>query len=204
MNVEQLKNRDYTLIVDKSGSMATTDTTAGTRWQAAFEAAQGLARKMSEFDPDGITLYAFANNFKRHENVTPVAIENVWKEHEPNGGTNLSAVLKDAFQSYFYRKERGQTKPNGETIVVLTDGVPDNASEVANEIIRTTQKMERDEELAVSFIQIGRDATATAYLKSLDDGLQGKGAKFDIVDTLTVEEMGDKTLTDVLLSAITD
>ena len=38
----------------------------------------------------------------------------------------------------------------------------------------------------------------------LDDELQGVGAKFDIVDTITMEDMEDFTLTEVLLNAITD
>jgi hypothetical protein len=71
-------------------------------------------------------------------------------------------------------------------------------------IINASRKIERDEELAISFIQVGTDATATQFLKALDDQLQGAGAKFDIVDTVTFEDMEDMTLTEVLLKAIVD
>jgi hypothetical protein len=64
--------------------------------------------------------------------------------------------------------------------------------------------MDRDEELAISFIQVGADPDATKFLKVLDDELQSAGAKFDIVDTLTIDDMEDMTLTEVLLNAITD
>ena len=71
-------------------------------------------------------------------------------------------------------------------------------------IINATRKMERDEELAISMVQVGSDAQATKFLKALDDQMQGVGAKFDICDTLTMDEMGDMSLAEVLTSAISD
>jgi hypothetical protein len=58
--------------------------------------------------------------------------------------------------------------------------------------------------LAISFVQVGSDPQATKFLKILDDELQSVGAKFDIVDTITIDDMEDMTLTEVLLNAITD
>jgi hypothetical protein len=71
-------------------------------------------------------------------------------------------------------------------------------------ILDATQKLDRDEELAISFIQVGIDETATKFLKILDDDLGRAGAKFDIVDTITMDDMEDLTLKEVLLSAIND
>jgi hypothetical protein len=56
----------------------------------------------------------------------------------------------------------------------------------------------------VYFVQIGSDREATRFLKALDDELQSAGAKFDIVDTVTVEDLEEMTLTEVLLNAIND
>jgi hypothetical protein len=64
--------------------------------------------------------------------------------------------------------------------------------------------MERDEELAVSFIQIGKDAGATRFLKALDDELTRAGAKFDIVDTITLDDMEDLSIAEILMNAIED
>ena len=64
--------------------------------------------------------------------------------------------------------------------------------------------MERDEELAISVIQVGTDAQATKFLKALDDQLQGVGAKFDICDTVTLDDLEDMSLADVLMNAIND
>jgi hypothetical protein len=51
---------------------------------------------------------------------------------------------------------------------------------------------------------VGNDPKAREFFQALDDQLQAIGAKFDIVDTITVEQMGAMSLTDVLLKAITD
>ena len=58
--------------------------------------------------------------------------------------------------------------------------------------------------MAISLIQVGHDKKATVFLRALDDQLQQAGAKFDIVDTITIEDMEGMSLSDVLLKAITD
>ena len=45
---------------------------------------------------------------------------------------------------------------------------------------------------------------ASRFLKALDDELQCAGAKFDICDTITIDDMADMTLAEVLLNAIND
>lgn len=200
-----MQDRDYTLIIDKSGSMSTPDQPGGrSRWDAAQESTLALARKCEQFDPDGITVYVFSSRFKRYDNVTSAKVEQIFQENEPAGTTNLAGVLKDATAQYFQRKASGQTKPAGETIVVITDGEPDDRKAVMVSIVEASQQMERDEELAISMIQVGNDATASQFLKALDDQLQGVGAKFDICDTVTIDDMADMTLSEVLLSAISD
>ncbi|MFN6567775.1 hypothetical protein A6770_10045 [Nostoc minutum NIES-26] len=200
-----LENRDYTLIIDKSGSMATPDQKGGrNRWTAAQESTLALASKCEQFDPDGITVYVFSGRFKRYENVTSAKVAQVFRENDPSGTTDLASVLKHATDDYFQRKGSGQTKPNGETILVVTDGEPDDRKAVMKVIIEASRRMDRDEELAISFIQVGTDQQATRFLKVLDDELQSAGAKFDICDTITMDDMEDLSLSEVLLNAITD
>lgn len=200
-----LEQRDYTLIIDKSGSMSIRDQPANkSRWEAMQESALALASKCEELDPDGITVYLFSGRFKRYDNVTSSKVVQIFKENEPSGRTDLAGVLQDATNNYLQRKAVGQTKLNGETILVVTDGEPDDRKAVMKVIIEASRRMERDEELAISFVQIGTDAQATKFLKILDDELQGAGAKFDIVDTVTIDDMEDMTLTEVLLNAIVD
>lgn len=200
-----MKDRDYTLILDKSGSMSTPDQQGGrSRWEIAQESTLALARKCEQFDPDGITVYVFSGKFKRYDDVTSAKVAQIFQENDPAGTTNLAAVLQDAVNNYFQRKAAGQTKLNGETILVITDGEPDDRRAVFEVIITATRQMERDEELAISMIQVGSDSQATKFLKALDDQLQGVGAKFDICDTVTLDDLEDMSLADVLMNAIND
>ena len=200
-----VQDRDYTLIIDKSGSMSTPDQKGGkSRWDAAQESTLALARKCEQFDPDGITVYLFSGRFKRYDDVTSSRVAQIFQENEPSGTTDLAGVLQDATNSYFRRKAAGQSKPNGETILVITDGEPDDRKAVMRVIIEASRHMDRDEELAISLVQVGNDATATRFLKALDDELTSAGAKFDLVDTVTLEDMENFTLTEVLLNAIAD
>jgi len=200
-----IEKRDYTLIIDKSGSMSIRDQVAGkSRWEVMQESTLALASKCQELDPDGITIYVFSGRFKRYDNVTGDKVLQIFRENEPSGRTDLANVLLDATDNYFQRKTNGQTQENGETILVVTDGEPDDRKAVMKVIIEASRQIEKDEELAISFIQIGKDALATKFLKVLDDELQSAGAKFDIVDTVTIDDMEDMTLTEVLINAIVD
>lgn len=201
-----IENRDYTIIIDKSGSMSVADCANGqTRWQAAQESAEAVARKCETVDPDGITVYVFSSKFKRYDDVTAAKVSEVFAEHEPMGGTGTAEVLHDAFADWEKRKKSGAMK-SGDTIVVITDGEPNDREAVAREIVSVSKKMDADEELAVLFLQVGKDGGAAKFLTFLDDDLQGKGAKFDIVDAKSFEEIEEKglTLSEVLLAAIED
>ncbi|MCU0534508.1 MAG: VWA domain-containing protein [Hydrococcus sp. Prado102] len=200
-----LDQRDFTLIIDKSGSMSIKDRASGkSRWSIMQESTLALASKCEDIDPDGITVYTFSGRFRRYENVTSAKVQQIFIENEPIGSTDLAGVLQDATNSYFQRKAAGQTKANGEIIIVVTDGEPDDRKAVMRVIIEASRRLEKDEELAITFVQIGEDAGATQFLKALDDEMQSVGAKFDIVDTVTIEDMENYTLTEILLNAIAD
>lgn len=125
-------------------------------------------------------------------------MQQIFKENEPNGGTNTAGVLKQVFDDYFASKK----KPI--IVLIVTDGVPNDENELMNVIVAATKKMDKDEEIGVSFIQIGKDTAASTYLKKLDDGLVALGAKFDIVDTKTADEMENMLIQDVIVAALTD
>jgi uncharacterized protein with von Willebrand factor type A (vWA) domain len=192
-----LKDRDYTIIIDKSGSMATKDQPgARTRWAAAREGTEAFARKCEELDADGLTLYVFASKFRRYDNVTADRVGTVFTENEPMGGTDLAGVLDHAFDQHFSTG----TGARPETIVVVTDGAPDDEKAVMRSILRAARRVARQDQLAVSFVQVGNDAGARRFLKILDDELVRAGAPHDIVSTVTMEEAEGMGLTEVLMS----
>lgn len=205
-NLDALKDRDFVLVVDKSGSMTASDTPTGqSRWDYAKESTFAIAQKIQQFDPDGIKLIPFAGSFKTYDGVTAEKVDNVWREHEPMGGTILAPVLKSVFQDYLSRKKAGNVKTNGEMLVVMTDGEPQDKDAVAKEIVNFTKSLDNgDGEYGIAFIQVGKDVQASRFLKKLDDDLTSQGAKFDIVDTKTMEELETVGLTDALIAALND
>lgn len=200
-----MKNRDYTIIIDRSGSMSKADQPGGmTRWEAVQESVLALARKCEQFDPDGLTVYLFSSRFKRFDQVTSDKVEDIFLENEPMGRTNLAIVLQDAARNFLDRKRSGALATEGETWLVIMDGEPDDKRAVVEIIVDTSKQLDQDKELAISFIQIGNDSGARQFFKALDDQLQDIGAKFDICDTLTLDEMEDMSLVEVLTNAIED
>ena len=196
-----LNNRDYTIIIDKSGSMATKDQPGQrSRWVAARESTEAFARKCEELDPDGLTLYVFASKFRRYERVTADRVGAVFVENEPCGGTDLAAVLDHSFDAYFQRKGSGAARE--EVVLVVTDGAPDDEKAVMKSVLRAAKRVQRQDELNVSFIQIGCDSGARRFLKILDDEMTRAGAPFDIVTTVTLDEAEGMGLTEVLTSAL--
>ncbi|MBP0021641.1 MAG: hypothetical protein J7647_29310 [Cyanobacteria bacterium SBLK] len=200
-----LEARDYTLIIDKSSSMSQCDRADGkTRWEIVRESTLALAQKCEEFDPDGITVYVFSGRFRRYDNVTADLVDRIFLENHPSGRTGLSGVLEDALHNYFERKSQGIAQPNGEIFLVVTDGTFRDREAVMRVIINASQQIEKDEELGISFIQVGSDREVSCFLQWLDDGLPQVGAKFDIVDTVTLDRMETMALTEVLVNAILD
>lgn len=200
---DRTANRDYTLIIDKSGSMSTHDVDGKSRWEAVQESTLAVAEHVSKLDPDGLTIYLFASTFTRYDNVKPDKVRDIFAEHNPMGRTDLTSVLNHALADWKQRKSLKQLK-SGDTILVITDGIPDDEESVASAIKGITKTMDGEEELAISFLQIGQDSHAAAYLRRLDDGLQSEGAKFDIVDTKTFSDLEKMSMTEVLLAALDD
>jgi Mg-chelatase subunit ChlD len=195
---ERMKNRDYTLVIDKSGSMEEGDVpNFATRWAAIEETTKSIAAKLHRFDPDGITVCPFGSNFKRYDNVTPDTVGKIFKENEPGGSTAMHLVLKDCVDKFKQRKKDGKLK-DGETIVVVTDGAPDSPQAVAQVIVEATKLVDDKNQLKFVFFQIGKDHGARAFLKKLDDELGPMGAKFDIVSAKTFEELENTTVTEAI------
>jgi Mg-chelatase subunit ChlD len=201
-----LENRDYVLVLDKSGSMSEKDCPGGkSRWASSQESTHAIASKVAEWDNDGLTVIPFASTHKVYENTTPAKVTDIFKENEPMGGTTLAPVLKAVFESYKARKKAGTTKPNGELLIVVTDGQPSDEAQVAKEIVAFGNSLENaDAEYGIQFLQVGKDQAASQFLKKLDDDLTKQGAKHDIVDTKTMDELENIGLTEALLAALND
>jgi len=198
-----LENLDIEFLLDKSGSMSTTDCPGGkSRWEYSQETGLALAQLASKFDADGITVVPFASSFKVYEGVTPDKVSQVFKENSPMGSTDTALVLKNRLDAYFTRKASGNTK--SVLLFVLTDGEPNDYGAVATAIIDATKKMDKDEEIAIQFVQVGQDQSATKFLQYLDDNLVAKGAKFDIVDTVKIADVENFSIEELIAKSFAD
>ena len=201
MQEVDLTKRNFVLAIDRSGSMSEMEK-GRTRWETAMESVMAIVKKCCDLDSDGIDLFFFNTQFKEYNNVGVEKAQQLIKDVEPNGGTDFVPFLTKAIDNHF----KNADKPT--TILVVTDGEPSNGATgqkaVAKLIVETANKIEADNDLSLSFFQIGSDPAATKFLKALDDDLQGAGAKFDIVDTKTFAELENMSITEALLASVQD
>jgi uncharacterized protein YegL len=200
---EELAKYDFVVMIDKSGSMSEKDCPGGkSRWAYAQEQAEAIARQCEEFDSDGIDVVVFAGTPKLYSGVTAAKVKQVFTENSPSGSTDTAAALKLVLDGYNSRKAAGTAKPV--IVVCITDGAPTDQNAVDKVITAHANSMSEDGETGITFVQIGKDPAARAFLKHLDDDLQSLGAKFDIVDCKNEEEMENISITELLVQAITD
>ncbi len=98
-------------------------------------------------------------------------------------------------------RESGAIEQDADVVIFLT---PVDENEVAKAIVNFTKKIDGREEFGISLLQVGKDTHAAAYLKRLDNQLQDEGAKFDIVNTKTMDELETVGLTEALIAALTE
>lgn len=207
MSVEDLKKRDYILMVDKSGSMnepdCGTDGNPKTRWEAMQEITLALARQCEKYDDNGITIVTFNKHSKKFENITSGGdkIKQIFEEEQPGGETYTAEAMDEILQEYLDSKGTPNCKPI--TVICVTDGEPQDEKKLAKVITDASNKLDDENEIGISFIQVGKDKKARTFLKNLDDHLTDHGAKFDIVSTCTDEDLNDKTMDEVLIEAVT-
>ena len=193
-NLALLSEYDFIVAIDASGSMGETDMPGGrSRWAYMQETATAFARDLQSIDADGIDVVLFGGaNIDTFTGVAADKVKDVFATRSPRGSTPLAEALTASL------KLAGKSDKK-DFVIVFTDGVPDDKAAAAARIIKQANSQANDDDCTVLFIQVGDDAAATAYLKSLDDDL--KGAKFDIVDVKTVAEADAFATTAELVAA---
>jgi Mg-chelatase subunit ChlD len=197
----QASEYDHIVLVDKSGSMATESKRfpGKSRWQEVQEYVKGFVNFINSADEDGITLITFNGSYNVTDNVKDMAaVDALFAKEQPSGSTALHLALQAAFA-------KGQQSGKPLFVHVFTDGEPTNKDAAANEIANAVRAMKKDADLAVSFLQVGDDPEATAYLTYLDDQLQAdKNLPFDAVNAMTVADSEGLTYGQILHLALND
>ncbi|WP_339384122.1 hypothetical protein [Microcoleus sp. LEGE 07076] len=168
-----------------------------------------LAKKCQEFDSDGITVYEASTPMWKYKNSNVARLAEILQRQNTELDSvnqteiNLGEPLKKAFSDYFNLKTKGKGK-KGAVIVVVLDKKPQNTAAIAEIIVSAANKIDKDEEIGVSFIQIGEDLQTRNFLTDLDTNLQAQGAKFDIVNTKFWHEIKRSSVVQFLIGAIND
>lgn len=190
---------DIHFLIDASGSMGAPHKTGGsqTRWDAAREIVTQFAVEALKIDTDGLNVITFGNKTKTYS-VTDIGVIGTIFDAGPNGSTPLHDGLTAAFAV-------AGSSPKKDVVVVFTDGTPDDPAAARKVIINQVNSQTNDDDCTVLFVQLGNDASATSYLKSLDDDLVKAGAKFDAVDAKTADEVyAASSIAELIQAALND
>ena len=198
-----LGDRDYTMIVDNSELMAKNNEDQNL-WLMIENATLAIANKCEAYDLNGISIYLYADTFSIFKHVNAHQIAHIFQTNLPKGKSQLAPVLKAAIEDYFQRRTLGFSKSNGETFIVILASRPDSPEAVEDIIINAANQISHDEELAILFIQVGLDEKLRELLIKWDSNLQANGAKFDICDSIQIEQIKPNVLEELLLEAITE
>lgn len=175
---------DFYLVLDKSGSMGSSSSRfpGSTLWQEAKEFTQGLASFAAQADDDGLTVIVFGSDVKVYDGVLADKVDEIFTTEHPGGRTNLYGALQAVMEKY-------KTAGKKALVTVVTDGAPDPGTEnnIAALIVNAANGLSQEKDLSFGFVQMGRDAAAAKFLDFLDDDLEARGAKFDIVDSVKAE-----------------
>ncbi len=204
-----LRDRDYTVILARTYPPYPAPPPKD-YWQTAYQSVLTLVRHCEALDPDGITLYVSRRgdegdcSFQRYDHVHSDRLYALIEENYPPSEMRLAMVIPEVLEHYFQRKALGQTKANGEIVLVILDGEPSDRLAISRAIIQATHRLDRDEELGLGFLQIGQDPIAQGFLQALDDHLKENGAKFDIVHTQVLDTLAPECLLQFLVEILSD
>jgi hypothetical protein len=190
--IAAISARELFLLVDRSGSMNKNDNNPITgaperdwnRWKSAEVAAESLSELMISLDKDNKidimfwegeptgTLKYFEQTITRCDEI-----QRMFAAHQPSHG---STPLHLALERVYEQKLRALlTKNEPFTVVILTDGGPDNRPAVKaffKKIIREhhLEKEGRETLAAFTLVRMGDDPDAVAFSKEIDDNLVAK------------------------------
>ena len=186
---------DFYLVLDKSGSMGggSKRFPGSTLWQEAKEFTQGLASFAAQADDDGITVIPFSTDATVYDGVLADKVDDIFNSEHPGGRTNLLGALETVMEKYRVAGKKA-------LVTVVTDGAPDPGTEekIASLIVDAANSLADEKDLSFGFVQMGHDAAAAKFLDYLDDDLEAKGAKFDIVDSVKAEVAESLTIPQLL------
>jgi len=150
--IDVLENHDLGLIIDRSGSMSTRDCPGGlSRWdwccQEATQLAEAAAQASSSIDAS-----VFNISYLTYQHISPAQIPQIFATNRPAGGTEPAYALQEQLENFF---KSSKAKPL--TIVIVTDGLPNNCRNIAQVLQDESQKIGYQGEVTITFLLIGNE-----------------------------------------------
>lgn len=219
--VSVLSSRDIIVLVDRSGSMQEKDcppqryglqflTRWGqplepiSRWDWCENEMMRFSNLTSGFLRQGMKVVMFASDQTSYSNVRLHQIAQIFHRNYPSGSTNAAPALKAQLDWYFQNRVNARQNTRPVAIAIITDGLPNNTRALKKAIVDATRSMQRPDEIAITFLQVGNDRNGIKLAHELDDDLVRQGAMFDIVDSKDFSELLQIGLARALVDSITE
>lgn len=188
-----LKKLDWIIIVDHSGSMQTSSTRmrGKSRYQEVQETVNLAAIIAEKYDDDGLTLIHFSNKAVVTDGVKAADVRAAFAKFVPGGGTNLHLALLEA-----ENKARASSKEV--VVLVFTDGEANDQDACIDAINKAGKEFGRPR-IGFTFVQVGDDQGAKAFLDRMDNELA-----VDVCATFSEDEAENLSIEQLVTAARTE
>jgi hypothetical protein len=199
---KDLAKYDVELIVDISGSMNEIDGTGDvSKFEWCHRQVRSLAQRMAPYGKT-LTITTFNNAYDVMGGCSPAKVEQIYGTVTAKGSTDLVDPLVSRLDAKLNHDPKHPV-----LIAVITDGlpnVPKDPKVVDQALIDYSHRLNSPGQIIVTFLQIGDTFNGKDFCRNLDDNLVREGAKYDIVDTKTFDELKSEGLVDALIDAIVE
>lgn len=203
--IKELDKYDVVLVVDRSSSMQVRDCPSEnkriSRWQWCGNQIKNLANETKTIIKNGIKVVLFATDVEEYSTTDENNISNLFDRRQPSGMTNATKALRRQLAQYFERREQDGEKVKPLLLAVITDGGLDAILRLRNVIVEATNKMERPDEIAITFLQVGNDARSANLQEKLNKKPSSALNQFNIVTVKDFQELKQKGLPRALAEA---
>jgi hypothetical protein len=199
---ERLVRYDIELILDITGSMNYHDGTGNmSKFEWCHEQVRTLAQKLTPYKKT-FTITTFNTAYDTQTNCDPARVEQIYSSITPVGGTDLVDPLMARCEACLER-QRASGQP--QLIAIISDGlpnVPKDPKVVNRALVEFSQRLTKPGEITITFLQIGDTFDGRDFCLDLDENLTNEGAKYDMVNTKTFDQLKNEGIVDALLDAV--
>lgn len=181
---QKLKEYDITILLDSSGSMGSRLSAVNeSKWEWCQDEIYNLAQEAEKLGSGTFDLCPFASSYQLTTDCNAEKCMRVLQGVRFGGGTNLAGPLNDVLEN---RMGKPHSKPL--LIIVITDGLVSD-EKIEDVLIDTARRMKSAREARVLFLQVGDDSHGQRLAEILDNDLTSMGAPYDIVNSITSDEL---------------